>query len=595
MAAEDVDIFEEDLRSMVNEPFTMPRESMRSEQSYGEGSGSSVSIEGTPGVDQVFNQVMFSPTFRSVVRVEDLPPETVGQAKEIFEYLAKTQGVNNAAQYLLEQFGQVTETPETFPIRQSIGPDPREQRVSGLEQYSSAGFDQDIESYQSGGTVEDIDIFESEPSGVEKISQLVADGRVREAYAEFEELPLAQQLAVSVTPVVGDALAAYEVGEFGTRAGESISRGEPLGAAGNVALAGLAGLSFIPIFRALRAARPLGKAVASTSETIPGPTTGQLTGITDLPADVRTEYSRAIYSDPRTGEMLKRDPIYKALDMPQRDVFEGQGFYKDEFNPVFVSRPVPRVKKDATGIERIDPRDAKTIEQRDTTFGYLTQQEGTPTSRVLTKTAPGTNDTIKITTKAEISQPQFAKIAKEAGKYGLDPVSIPEGITFFNNKSFDVLEDLSPEVVEDLTGSIEEILGPTAIRRVDRGNFDSINYSDFSEEFARGADEIADTSSLATKKLFESLSDEAIAKLDKSPEVRRFVTNKLEQDLEIARKQDLPIRKDIRTALTIISDQGFAGLKKVMEKGDVILPGIVFLYLGKAIPMVSSETQQSEA
>ena len=442
---------------------------------------------------------------------------------------------------------------------------------------------------------EDIDIFESEPSGVEKISQLVADGRVREAYAEFEELPLAQQLAVSVTPVVGDALAAYEVGEFGTRAGESISRGEPLGAAGNVALAGLAGLSFIPIFRALRAARPLGKAVASTSETIPGPTTGQLTGITDLPADVRTEYSRAIYSDPRTGEMLKRDPIYKALDMPQRDVFEGQGFYKDEFNPVFVSRPVPRVKKDATGIERIDPRDAKTIEQRDTTFGYLTQQEGTPTSRVLTKTAPGTNDTIKITTKAEISQPQFAKIAKEAGKYGLDPVSIPEGITFFNNKSFDVLEDLSPEVVEDLTGSIEEILGPTAIRRVDRGNFDSINYSDFSEEFARGADEIADTSSLATKKLFESLSDEAIAKLDKSPEVRRFVTNKLEQDLEIARKQDLPIRKDIRTALTIISDQGFAGLKKVMEKGDVILPGIVFLYLGKAIPMVSSETQQSEA
>jgi len=146
MAAEDVDIFEEDLRSMVNEPFTMPRESMRSEQSYGEGSGGNVSIEGTPGVDQVFNQVMFSPTFRSVVRVEDLPPETVGQAKEIFEYLAKTQGVDNAAQYLLEQFGQVTETPETFPIRQSIGPDPREQQISVLDQYSSAGFDQGIGS-----------------------------------------------------------------------------------------------------------------------------------------------------------------------------------------------------------------------------------------------------------------------------------------------------------------------------------------------------------------------------------------------------------------------------------------------------------------
>ena len=146
MAAEDVDIFEEDLRSMVNEPFTMPRESMRSEQSYGEGSGSSVDIEGTPGVDQVFNQVMFSPTFRSVVRVEDLPPETVGEAKQIFEYLTKTQGVNNAAKYLFEQFGQVSANEKTFPIMKSIGPDPREQQISVLDQYSSSGFDQVIGS-----------------------------------------------------------------------------------------------------------------------------------------------------------------------------------------------------------------------------------------------------------------------------------------------------------------------------------------------------------------------------------------------------------------------------------------------------------------
>ena len=146
MAAEDVDIFEEDLRSMGNEPFTMPRESMRSEQSYGEGSGSSVDIEGTPGVDQVFTQMMFSPTFRSVVRVEDLPPETVGEAKQIFEYLTKTQGVNNAAKYLFEQFGQVSANEKTFPIMQSIGPDPREQQISVLDQYSSAGFDQGIGS-----------------------------------------------------------------------------------------------------------------------------------------------------------------------------------------------------------------------------------------------------------------------------------------------------------------------------------------------------------------------------------------------------------------------------------------------------------------
>ena len=449
-------------------------------------------------------------------------------------------------------------------------------------------------------TTEDIDIFEEDVPGVEKISQLISDGRVREAYAEFEELPLAQQLAVAVTPVVGDALAAYEVGEFGARAEESYSGGDPLGAAGNAALAGLAGLSFIPLLRGLRGARPFGKAVASTSETIPGPTTGQLRGITDLPENIRTEYSRSIYSDPSTGEVLTRDPFYEALDMPQRDVFEGQGYYQGEFNPVFVSTPVPRTRKDASGIARIDPSDAKTIEQRDTVFGYVTQQEGTPTSRVLTTALPNTNDTIKITTTSDISQAQFAEIAKEAAKYGLDPVSIPEGITFFNNKSFDTLEDLPDEVVDALSDNVKKILGPKAVRNVKRGNFDSINYSDFSEEFAKGADEIgAGASSIATKKLFEALDDEAISKLDKNLEVRRFITNKLQKDLEIAREKDLPMRTDIRTALTVISDQGFSGLKKVMEKGDVILPGIVFLYLGKAIPMAlsdpSSETQPSEA
>lgn len=112
---------------------------------------------------------------------------------------------------------------------------------------------------EGGIATKDIDIFDEEPSGVQKISKLISDGQVREAYSEFEDLPLAQQLTVSVTPVIGDALAAYEVGEFGTRAKESLSRGSPLGAAGNAALAGLAGLSFIPLLRALRGARPIGK------------------------------------------------------------------------------------------------------------------------------------------------------------------------------------------------------------------------------------------------------------------------------------------------------------------------------------------------
>ena len=53
-----------------------------------------------------------------------------------------------------------------------------------------------------------------------KITELISEGKNREAYRVFEELPLMEQIALSVTPGFGDALAAFEVGEFSTRAGE---------------------------------------------------------------------------------------------------------------------------------------------------------------------------------------------------------------------------------------------------------------------------------------------------------------------------------------------------------------------------------------
>ena len=172
-------------------------------------------------------------------------------------------GVDSAAdvitnELLLRANIPVRKKDDTFTLDKSLGKgisfraDVNPKQKSGFLNISGR--------FNEGGiAAKDIDIFDEEPSGVQKISKLISDGQVREAYSEFEELPLTQQLTVSVTPVIGDALAAYEVGEFGTRAKESLSRGSPLGAAGNAALAGLAGLSFIPLLRALRGARPIGK------------------------------------------------------------------------------------------------------------------------------------------------------------------------------------------------------------------------------------------------------------------------------------------------------------------------------------------------
>ena len=121
------------------------------------------------------------------------------------------------------------------------------------------------------------------------LSSKIADGNIREAYRTFEELPVVDQIAVSISPGVGDAIAAFEVGEFGRRAKTNIQDQDRLGAAGNIALAGLAGISLVPLFRFLRGAKGVTKSgtkVADTSKITEKPPVEeplQLSAPKDLP------------------------------------------------------------------------------------------------------------------------------------------------------------------------------------------------------------------------------------------------------------------------------------------------------------------------
>ena len=90
---------------------------------------------------------------------------------------------------------------------------------------------------------------------LEKLKTAASEGNIREAYREFEELPIVDQLAISISPGVGDALAVYEVGEFAQRGSESLEEDSFLGALGNYGLSALAAASLIPIFRLFRGAR----------------------------------------------------------------------------------------------------------------------------------------------------------------------------------------------------------------------------------------------------------------------------------------------------------------------------------------------------
>jgi len=103
-----------------------------------------------------------------------------------------------------------------------------------------------------------------------QITELIGEGKVRDAYKQFEELPILDQIAVSVSPGVGDVLTAYEVGEFSTRAKENVQEGDTLGAVGYGALAALGLASFVPILRFLRA-RKAGKLLPEEKKLLPAP------------------------------------------------------------------------------------------------------------------------------------------------------------------------------------------------------------------------------------------------------------------------------------------------------------------------------------
>ena len=103
-----------------------------------------------------------------------------------------------------------------------------------------------------------------------KITELISEGKNREAYRVFEELPIMDQIALSVTPGFGDALAAFEVGEFRTRAGERFEQDDTLGGLGNLAISGLAGVSLLPIIGPVAGvAGKVGKSLGRVAKTDP--------------------------------------------------------------------------------------------------------------------------------------------------------------------------------------------------------------------------------------------------------------------------------------------------------------------------------------
>ena len=82
---------------------------------------------------------------------------------------------------------------------------------------------------------------------VSKVEQVIDSPSTTESlYKKYEALPLTQQLALSMTPGIGETISAYETPKFAGEAKKSFDKGEYLEATGKTAMAGLSALGAIP-------------------------------------------------------------------------------------------------------------------------------------------------------------------------------------------------------------------------------------------------------------------------------------------------------------------------------------------------------------
>jgi hypothetical protein len=119
--------------------------------------------------------------------------------------------------------------------------------------------------------------------GAQEIKNLLDQGKEREAYARFEELPLQTQMLLYATPVVGETLSGIGAVEYSQRAAET----EGLSRLGNIAMATLEGSGTAPI---------VGTAAASTAASLKA----LKRGLASLPdKSVLTLKSLEVLNDPK--------------------------------------------------------------------------------------------------------------------------------------------------------------------------------------------------------------------------------------------------------------------------------------------------------
>ena len=222
----------------------------------------------------------------------------------------------------------------------------------------------------------------------------------------------------------------------------------------------------------------------STSEQVPGRSTGLLGDMIDAPYATKEKFTNAA----PWGDDIGRDPIYSDMGMYVRKSDEGPGFYINskgvaESNPVTVGKPMISLITDPkTKIVDVAKTDQAALSAGEAVRGLLDVQEGAAWNKVITTATKGADrSSLDINIGRMATRGELESINKIAEKHGYGMANTENGVALldFGGRSF---SDVGKLLKGDLGKEISKVLPEAQIKR---GRLAS-DYIDQAENLAKG-------------------------------------------------------------------------------------------------------------
>jgi hypothetical protein len=309
---------------------------------------------------------------------------------------------------------------------------------------------------------------------------------------------------------------------------------------------------------------------------VPGANTGYLEGIVDAPYDTRAKYSGQASWMNDKGQ----DAIYTSGGLITEPTQSAVGAYTPastgvlEINPANVARPLVTTEG---GVIR--PNESNLLDMAESARAYVDVQNAGAWHKLIpdSQTSVGERTSLSIPMSKSPTKEQMAQISAIAEKNGFFAVDTGKGVNLINDIYNPIGEARTGvTLVKDLKGALGDDLKSLKLGEVKRTKIQT-GYEDYETAWQSGTG-----SGEATSKFLTDLSKNEVFGRSIEPALRVKAGQNLERDIKFAQEQGMTIRDDIVTALTILRDEGVAGLKKAVDNG-VILPALVGSILSPAV------------